>query len=77
MPDVKYLGDEVDNGLNAHVPGAPRAIVVADDPMAPSPEVSSRKQRLSDLFTIVSRPRALEISWNTVSKTSGLLILKG
>ena len=61
MSDVKYLGDEIDNGLGLKVPGAPGAVVVADDPAAPSPEVSSRKQRLSDLFTIVSRPEVDEL----------------
>lgn len=60
MSDVKYLGDEDDNGLNAKCPGAPGTVVVADDPAAPPPEVSSRKQRLSDLFTIVSRSKALD-----------------
>ena len=33
-------------------PGAPGAVVVAEDPAAPSPVVSSKRQRLSDLFTI-------------------------
>lgn len=71
MRDVKYLGDEADNGLNAHVPGAPGAMVTADDPAAPSLEVSSRKQRLSDLFTIVSRLKALEMSrYNFLRRTS-------
>ena len=32
--------------------GAPGAVVVAEDPAAPSREVSSTRQRLSDLFTI-------------------------
>lgn len=35
-------------------PGAPGAVVVADDPTAPSRDVSSKRQSLSDLFTIVS-----------------------
>ena len=32
--------------------GAPGAVVLAEDPAAPSKEVSSRRQRLSDIFTI-------------------------
>ncbi len=71
MAEVKYLGDEVDNGLSPKVPGAPGAIVVADDPAAPSPEVSSRKQRLSDLFTIVSLLKALEIITTDGSRRAG------
>lgn len=33
--------------------GAPGAVVVAEDPAAPSRYVSSKRQSLSDLFTIV------------------------
>ena len=54
MSDVKYLGEVVDNEPNAKVPGAPGAVPVPEDPAAPSQEVSSKRQRLSDLFTIVS-----------------------
>ena len=53
MGDTKPLAELVDNEPNRKVPGAPGAVVVAEDPAAPSPEVSSKKQRLSDLFTIV------------------------
>ena len=35
-------------------PGAPGAVVVPEDPAAPSEDVSSKKQSVSDLFTIVS-----------------------
>jgi len=35
------------------IAGAPGAVVVAEDPAAPSEEVSSKRQSLSDLFTIV------------------------
>ncbi|KAK3175293.1 Plasma membrane permease, mediates uptake of glycerophosphoinositol and glycerophosphocholine [Lepraria neglecta] len=38
--------------LDTKTPGAPRAVVVAEDPAAPSREVSSKRQSLSDLFTI-------------------------
>ena len=36
------------------MPGAPGTVVVAEDPAAPSKEVSSKRQSLSDVFTIVS-----------------------
>lgn len=39
--------------MDTKTPGAPGAVVVAEDPTAPSREVSSKKQSLSDLFTIV------------------------
>ncbi|KAL8828424.1 MAG: hypothetical protein Q9191_002597 [Dirinaria sp. TL-2023a] len=52
MGDIKPLAEPVGNEPNFKVPGAPGAVVVAEDPAAPSPEVSSKKQRLSDLFTI-------------------------
>ena len=61
MSDTKYLGqqvDNMDNEVNAEVSGAP-GVVVPNDPAAPSPEVSSKKQRLSDLFTIVRLPRTI------------------
>ena len=35
------------------VAGLPGAVVVPEDPAAPSAEVSSKRQRLSDVFTIV------------------------
>ena len=41
------------------IPGAPGAIVSAEDPEAPSKEVSSRRQRLSDIFTIFCSGAAL------------------
>jgi len=40
---------------NEKIPGTPGAIVVAEDPEAPSAEVSSKRQSLSDIFTIVCR----------------------
>ena len=39
-------------------PGAPGVVVVAEDPAAPSKHVSSKRQSVSDLFTIVS-----ELAW--------------
>ena len=36
------------------VAGLPGVVVVPEDPAAPSHEVSSKRQRLSDLFTIVT-----------------------
>ena len=34
-------------------PGAPNTVAVPSDPAAPSTEVSSKRQSLSDIFTIV------------------------
>lgn len=39
---------------DSKTPGAPGAVVLAEDPTAPSKDVSSKRQSLSDLFTIVS-----------------------
>ena len=44
--DLKVESDE-------KIAGATGVVVVADDPAAPSKVVSSGRQRLSDLFTIV------------------------
>lgn len=38
---------------NEKTAGLPGVVVVTEDPAAPSKEVSSRRQRLSDIFTIV------------------------
>ena len=38
---------------NEKIAGAPGVVVVDEDPAAPSKNVSSKKQSLSDLFTIV------------------------
>lgn len=38
--------------VDCKTPGAPGAVVVAEDPAAPSRDVSSKRQSLSDLFTI-------------------------
>lgn len=49
--------DEYSNEIahdDSKTPGAPGAVVVAEDPAAPSKYVSSKRQSLSDLFTIVS-----------------------
>ena len=35
------------------VPGVPGVVAVPEDPAAPSVEASSKRQRLSDIFTIV------------------------
>ena len=58
MSDVEKISEE-DLKQDTKVPGAPGAVVVAEDPAAPSREVSSRRQSLSDLFTIVSPHRAI------------------
>ncbi len=53
MSEIDHYSDD---GMNADIktPGAPGAVVVAEDPAAPSKDVSSKRQSLSDLFTIVS-----------------------
>lgn len=38
---------------NEKVAGTPGVVVVDEDPAAPSKNISSKKQSLSDLFTIV------------------------
>ena len=48
--------------------GVPGAVVVPEDPAAPSEDVSSRRQSLSDLFTIVSSLYALVEFANLCSK---------
>ena len=53
MSDAEKISEE-DLKSDTKTPGAPGAVVVAEDPAAPSREVSSRRQSLSDLFTIVS-----------------------
>ena len=53
MSDVDRYSDEGTKG-GSKIPGAPGAVVVAEDPAAPSKDVSSKRQSLSDLFTIVS-----------------------
>lgn len=53
MSDIDQYSDEGTKG-GSKIPGAPGAVVVAEDPAAPSRDVSSKRQSLSDLFTIVS-----------------------
>ncbi|MCJ1312720.1 Plasma membrane permease, mediates uptake of glycerophosphoinositol and glycerophosphocholine [Agyrium rufum] len=53
--DSKELGPATsyEKGFASNVtPGAPGAVVVAEDPAAPSQQVSSGRQSLSDVFTI-------------------------
>ena len=52
MLDLDRFSDE-DAKTDSKTPGAPGAVVVAEDPAAPSKEISSKRQSLSDLFTIV------------------------
>lgn len=51
MSDMDQYSDERTNE-HSKTPGAPEAVVVAEDPAAPSKDVSSKRQSLSDLFTI-------------------------
>ena len=53
MSDIDHFSDEGTKG-DSKTPGAPGVVVVAEDPAAPSNVVSSQRQSMSDLFTIVS-----------------------
>lgn len=53
MSDIDKVSSEEDMNVDRKTPGAPGAVVVKEDPAAPSREVSSKRQSLSDLFTIV------------------------
>lgn len=53
MSNIDWYSDEAMN-VDSKTPGVPGAVVVAEDPTAPSKDVSSKRQSLSDLFTIVS-----------------------
>jgi hypothetical protein len=55
MSDKEHVSDEELAGTDSteKVAGAPGVTVVPEDPAAPSKSVSSKRQRLSDLFTIV------------------------
>ena len=44
--------DEIIYSKDSKTPGAPGAVVVPEDPAAPSKDVSSQRQRLSDIFTV-------------------------
>ncbi|MCJ1395630.1 hypothetical protein MMC18_008516 [Xylographa bjoerkii] len=52
MSDSDRISDEELQPTNEKVAGAPGVTAVPEDPGAPSKLVSSRRQRLSDLFTI-------------------------
>ena len=54
MSDSDRISDEELHTPDEKVAGAPGVIAVPGDPAAPSRQVSSTRQRLSDLFTIVS-----------------------
>lgn len=53
MSDIDKVSSEEDMNVDRKTPGAPGTVVVKEDPAAPSREVSSKRQSLSDLFTIV------------------------
>ena len=53
MSDIDHFSHGGTKG-DSKTPGAPGVVIVADDPAAPSNAVSSQRQSLSDLFTIVS-----------------------
>ncbi|MCJ1282393.1 Plasma membrane permease, mediates uptake of glycerophosphoinositol and glycerophosphocholine [Xylographa opegraphella] len=52
MSDSDRISDEELHTQSEKVAGAPGVVAVPGDPAAPSGQVSSRRQRLSDLFTI-------------------------
>ncbi|MCJ1420962.1 Plasma membrane permease, mediates uptake of glycerophosphoinositol and glycerophosphocholine [Xylographa parallela] len=52
MSDSDRISDEELHTPTEKVAGAPGVVAVPEDPAAPSRQVSSRRQRLSDLFTI-------------------------
>ena len=55
MSDDNHVGNEEVKGaaVDVKAAGAPGVVVVPEDPAAPSRLVSSKRQNLSDLFTIV------------------------
>ena len=55
MSDKEHVSDEELTGTDSRekVAGAPGVVVVPEDPEAPSRFVSSKRQRLSNIFTIV------------------------
>lgn len=55
MSDKEHISDEEPASTNSteKVAGALGVMAVPEDPAAPSKYVSSKRQRLSDLFTIV------------------------
>lgn len=53
MSSIDGYHDGVSKG-DSKTSGAPGVVVVPEDPAAPSEDVSSKKQSISDLFTIVS-----------------------
>lgn len=57
MSDREHISDEELTGTDSteKVAGAPGVAVVPDDLAAPSKFVSSKRQRLSDIFTIVGQ----------------------
>ena len=75
MADGKPFAETSGHDSQLNVPGAPGAIVVAEDPAAPSPEVSSKKQRLSDLFTIVGFISSFTVEQSRLTLKSSVLVL--
>ena len=59
VADTKNDLIEVTNEKNEPVAGAPGAVAVPEDPKAPSKEVSSARQRISNIFTIIAAGAAL------------------
>ena len=57
--DTKDLEDSPQRNASATVAGLPGVVVNPEDPAAPSRQVSSRRQRLSDVFSIFAAGFAL------------------
>lgn len=53
MSELEHISDDDGKRSDEKFPGAPGTVVAVTDPAAPSTEVSSKRQSLSDVFTIV------------------------
>ena len=60
------------------IPGAPNTVAVPSDPTAPSQEVSSKRQSLSDVFTIVcGQIKTAPMLSNTCANPVSFVVLLG
>ena len=79
MSDKERISDD-EVEVTDKVAGAPGIVAVPEDPAAPSKEVSSKRQSLSDIFTIVclATPRILSgnrLSGKSLSRICPLVLL--
>ena len=75
MSDIDKVRSEEDMNVDRKTPGAPGAVVVTEDPAAPSREVSSKRQSLSDLFTIVRTCFSVRYNILTIASSAPALPL--